>query len=259
MFSINSAEIHPLTAQSQGSKISLSCSSVSFYFLCVFTPFPPTSCDSSPCWTLTMPPYYSSIPSLLSVRLQTQSLQLPGPVLPLCAQHWKVSVSFWKTHLHLADSLPYKILPSPKISAVALSLPALLVQEGEQIMFLTPGCTKWDVLIPPGWDRQSRVFQEGIGGENVFSTSWEGKREDEEVQACQCRVALLGQVLSWATSRIKTSLLVSRNDIKSDETMGRILQSTRSLELLLKGFGMERCYCQNFSSGCFSAFLLIIN
>lgn len=48
MFSILSAEIHPLTAQSQGSEISLSCSSVSFYFLCVFTPFPPTSCDFQP-------------------------------------------------------------------------------------------------------------------------------------------------------------------------------------------------------------------
>lgn len=48
MFSTHSAEIHPLTVQSQGSEISLSCCSVSFYFLCVFTPFPPTSCDSQP-------------------------------------------------------------------------------------------------------------------------------------------------------------------------------------------------------------------
>lgn len=64
----------------------------------------------------------------------------------------------------------------------------------------------------------------------MFSTSWEGKREDEEVQACQGRVALLGQVLSWGTSRVKSSLLVSRNAVKSDETMGRILQSARSFE-----------------------------
>ena len=131
------------------------------------------------CWSFRMPPYYSSISSLLFCRLQIQCLQLPSSVLPL---KLKSSILlFLRLVFILLILSPGKFftlmkilqwyLPSSSHSAFSF------LQKGWQIVLLTSGCTKSDVLTPSGWDREGRLFQEDIWEENIFSIFWEGNQK----------------------------------------------------------------------------------